>query len=90
MEPTRITLEQAISIWWSILWRMSVFGPLVGAVIGFVFGFILSFMGVNTEVIEAVVILSAVVFSIPLGIWTIKVALSKRHAGYSVVLVKAD
>lgn len=90
MDPIRVPLEQVISIWWSMFWRWSVFGTLGGFVIGFVFGFILAFMGVNKEVMEAVVILSVVVYTIPLTIWTMKVALSKRHAGYSVVLVKLD
>lgn len=90
MDPIRVPLEQVISIWWSMFWRWSVLGTLGGGVVGGVLGFILAFMGANKEVIEAVVMLFAAVFTIPLSIWALKVALSKRHGGYSVVLVKLD
>jgi len=87
MEYNEITLEKTFSIWWSMLWRFILVSMLVGAILGFIGGFIVGVAG-RPELAPSVGAVLGWLASIPVSIWTLKVALSKKHGDYSVVLVK--
>ncbi len=84
-----IDLKKTFSIWWSMVWRSVLGGILVGAIFGFISGFIFGIIG-RPELGGITSILLGYLVSIPVTIWALKSALSKKHQGYSVVLVKSS
>ncbi len=88
MESNEIDLEKTLSIWWSMFWRVFLVGMLVGAMLGVVVGSIASVMGYS-EFSGLVGAVMSWIGSISVSIWALKASLSKKHGGYSVVLVKS-
>jgi len=78
-----------LSIWWSIFWRFVLFNAVAGVTIGFIFGFIQSSVG-RHEALSFVNIGLGALVAIPIGIWAVKVALSKKHRGCWVRLVAEE
>jgi hypothetical protein len=72
-----------------MVWRTALVGMLVGFVLGFIGGFIVAAAG-WPELGGAVGMLLGWLGSIPVSIWALKAALSKKHGAYSVVLVKSS
>ena len=70
-----------------MVWRAVLVSMLVGAFLGFIGGFIVVAAG-WPELVGAVGALLGWLGSIPVSIWALKAALSKKHGGYSVALVK--
>lgn len=89
VEMNEVTLEKTLSIWWSMVWRAVLVSMLVGFILGFIGVFIGSAAG-RPELGGAVGALLGWLGSIPVSIWALKAALSKKHGGYSVVLVKSS
>jgi hypothetical protein len=85
---TEITLETALSIWWSMMWRTFILSLVVGFVLGAVGGFIVGAAG-HVELAGAVGGLLGWLGGLVVSIFALKVALSKKHGGHSVVLVKS-
>lgn len=83
-----ITLEKSLSIWWSMIWRFVLISTLAGALLGFVGGLMVGMIGGSSELSGAVGALLGWLISIPVSMWALKAALSKKHGGYSVALVK--
>jgi hypothetical protein len=86
-DMSEINLEKALSIWWSMAWRAVLVSMLVGIILGFIGGFIVGMAG-SPELGGVVGGLLGWLGSIPVSKWALKAALSKKHGGYSVVLVK--
>lgn len=70
-----------------MIWRAVLVTIIVGAILGFVGGFIVGAAG-QPELGGAVGALLGWLASIPVSIWALKAALSKKHGGYSVAMVK--
>jgi Mg/Co/Ni transporter MgtE len=87
MEYKDIGLDNALSIWWSLVWRATLVGMLVGAVLGAIGGFAMGISG-RSDLAGAAGALMGWLGSIPVSVWALKAALSRRHGGYSVVLVE--
>lgn len=88
-EMSEITLKKTLSIWWSTVWRALLVSMLVGAILGFIGGFIVGVAG-RPELSGAVGALLGWLGSIPVSIWALKAALSKKHGGYSIVFTRND
>jgi Mg/Co/Ni transporter MgtE len=82
-----ITLKKILSIWWSMIWRALLVSILVGAILGFIVGFTLAVAGAR-QLGDPAHMLLGWLGSIPVSIWALKTALSKKYGGYSVVLMK--
>ncbi len=89
MVGTPVNLEQVLSIWWSMVWRVVVVNVPVSLVLGFIGGFIVGAAGYPGLGAPVGAIL-AWLGSIPVSIWALKAALLKEHGGYSVELVMAS
>ena len=85
---TDITLETALSIWWSMMWRTFLLSLVVGFVLGGLGGFVVGAAG-QPELAGAVGGLLGWLAGLVVNIFALKVALSKKHGGHSVVLVKS-
>jgi hypothetical protein len=64
-------------------------GILVGFVLGFIGGFIVFAAG-KPDLARAIGAILGWLGSIPVSIWALKTALSKKHDGFSLVLVKSS
>jgi hypothetical protein len=87
MSEIEVNLEKTIAIWWSFLWRTVLVSAVVGAVLGGIGGFIVGATG-NPQMSASVGALLGWLGSIPVSIWALKSALSKKHGGYRVALLK--
>ncbi len=86
MNQFSIDYEKTLSIWWSWLWRAFIFSVIFGGLLGGIGGFVVGFAG-HPEAASSVGGLMGWLASIPVSIWALKAALSKKHKGYSVRLV---
>ncbi len=75
-----LTVEEVVSIWWSMTWR---FYPaaMLATVVG-----VLVFTALGVDLVESLIFPSLV--WIPANIWALKVALSKQHHGSWVVVMR--
>ncbi len=87
MNEAEINLERTLSIWWSFVWRAVLLSMVVGASLGGIGGFIVGASG-NPQMGASVGALLGWLGSIPVSIWALKAALSKRHGGYRLALIK--
>lgn len=87
MQTSEITLQQTVSIWWSLVWRATLVGVLVGFVLGALAGVALGLAGYPHEAGIAGALLGWL-GSIPVSMWALYAALKKPHGGYSVALVR--
>jgi len=87
MEEIKVTWRHATQIWWSLAWRMLVFGGLAGLVLGLLFGIIGAIVGTGDDVIQLWGQIGGMLVSIPVGIWAVKTILGKEFPIYRIVLV---
>ncbi len=87
LNTTEISLEKLLSIWWAMIWRSVVFSMLLGFVLGFIGGVIVGMAG-HPELGGAVGAVLGWLGSIPVSIWALKTALTKKYGDYSFVMVK--
>ncbi len=82
-----VTWGKAAKVWWSLAWRVIVFGMLAGFVAGAVVGGIAGAAGVNTQTISSLGALSGMVVGIPVGIWVVRTILRKSWSDFRIILV---
>ena len=87
MNQSQIDYEKTLSIWWSMTWRVLIFSTILGFIFIFIGGFVAVLAG-YPEAGNTVGQLTGALVSVPVFIWALKVALSKKHKGYSVRLVR--
>ena len=87
MDAVELTLEKTMPIWWAFSWRAFLFSIVGGAIMGGIAGFIFGVTG-NPELGGSVGSLVGFLTSIPISIWSLKVALNKKYNGISIVLVR--
>ena len=78
MNEAELNLERMLSIWWSFAWRAALLSMVVGAILGGIGGFIFAAYG-NPQMSGSVGALLGWLGSIPVSIWALKAALSKKH-----------
>lgn len=84
----KLTFGETLPVWWAFAWRSFVYAILAGAGVGFILAIFLDLAGVHQDTIQFVVTIFGGLVGIPIGIWTLKVALSMTYGGYSFVFVK--
>ena len=90
--PSLIDYKAVLPIWWAVLWRYYAVGITLGFVVPFVVALSVVLAGGSEQMAEnaAKIAIPLLIFpmSLLIGVWALKVALSKKHKGYSVRLVK--
>jgi hypothetical protein len=86
MEEIKVTWLHAIQIWWSITWRVVIFGGLAGLVLGLLFGIVGATSGADDDAIHLWGQIGGMLVSIPVGIWAVKTILGKEFPKYRIVL----
>jgi len=87
VEEIQVTWGYAIKIWWSLTWRVALFGGLAGFALGLLFGLFGSATGTADEVIHSWGQISGMLVSIPVAIWAVKSILNKDFKKYRIILV---
>ena len=87
MEEIAVTWRHAIKIWWSLTWRIVLFGGLAGFALGLLFGLFGAVTGTADEVIHSWGQISGMLVSIPVAIWAVKSILNKDFKKYRIILV---
>lgn len=89
MNEVEVTWGNALKVWWSIVWRAILFCAIAGFVVGLIIGFVGGFMGSDREFITRLSALAGGIVSIPVGIWVVKIVLTKRYSSFRIALVAA-
>ncbi|MDH3830267.1 MAG: hypothetical protein OEV12_02370 [Gammaproteobacteria bacterium] len=87
MEEIQVTWGYAIKIWWSLTWRVALFGGLAGFALGLLFGLFGAATGTADEVVYSWVQIGGMLVTIPVGIWVVKSILNKDFKKYRIILV---
>ena len=82
-----VTWRRAFKVWWSFMWRATLFGFLGGVLIGFIIGVIMQIAGASTDTIKAVCQIAGMIISIPIGIAVIRIILKKEYPDFKVALI---
>ena len=88
-EIKEISFDCLLSIWWSYLWRAVIFGAVAGAIVGGVFGILIGLVG-RPELGGDIGGLTGGIAGFLVSIWAMHLALSKKHKGYFIRLVKYE
>jgi hypothetical protein len=86
MEEIEVTWNHAALIWWSLFWRVTLFGMLAGFVVGLFAGMIAGALG-QPDSAEPWARIGGLIVSIPVGISVVKLVLTKQFRDYRIALV---
>lgn len=89
MEQTPIPIEKIFSIWWSFAWRGILVTLFFAIVLGAIGGFVMAWLG-RLEDSGPVGGIIGWLVSFPVSVWALKAALTVKHGGYSVTLVRSS
>lgn len=87
MDKIQVTWGHAINIWWSLSWRILLFGGLAGFALGLLFGIVGTVTGADDNLIQTWSEIGGILVSIPVGIWVVKTILNKDFRKYRITLV---
>ncbi|HYA39769.1 MAG TPA: hypothetical protein VEF34_00570 [Syntrophobacteraceae bacterium] len=90
MEEFRVTWERALTVWWSIAWRSTLFGFLAAFAIGFAIAFFGAILHFNERFLQRLSILAGILTGSAVGIWAVKRVLAKRFTEFRIVLLPPD
>ncbi len=88
MEKVEVTYGNTLRVWWSFMWRASLFSVILGVVLGFIGAFTIGpFVDPETgrNIIAPIL---GFLGSIWVSIWVLKGILSKKYKTFSVALIK--
>lgn len=87
MDTLEATWAHAARIWWSLTWRVVIFGGLAGFLLGLMFAAIGAATGTGDEAIQAWGQIGGMLVSVPVGIWVVKTILNLEFPKFRIVLV---
>jgi len=87
MERVEVTWGTTLRVWWSYVWRTTVFSAILGFILGIIGGIVVSIMG-KPELAGKVGGILGYLGSIPVSIWVLKKILDRKYKDFSVALVK--
>jgi hypothetical protein len=82
-----VTWGRAARVWWSLVWRVLLFGAIAGFLAGALVGGIAGAAGVNPQTISLLGSLTGMAVGIPIGIWVVRWVLRKSWSGFRIVLM---
>ena len=87
MDEIQVTWGHAIKIWWSLTWRILLFGGIAGFALGLLFAIFGTATGADDNLIQTWAEIGGMLVSIPIGIWVVKTILNKDFRKYRIILV---
>lgn len=87
-EPSgEVSWGLAARVWWSLAWRILVFGGIAGGLLGFFIGYLMVDTGVSRQTVVTLSFWAAFVANIPIGISVVRHVLTKSRAYFRIVLI---
>lgn len=90
MTELELTWIRTIKIWWGLVWRMMVYSILLGLLISFPVGILSAAFSFDQPTIDMLAQGIAAAISLLLGIWILRVVLTKNYSDFRIVLVPSD
>ena len=88
MEKLEVTWLLATKVWWSFIWRASLFSIVTGLLLAVVLGVITVSLGYTADDVRLYNTLIGGLLGIGISIWVMKMILSKKFKGYSLAILK--
>jgi hypothetical protein len=82
-----VTWGRAIKVWWSLAWRLVLFGGIAGFIAGAIIGGVGAAAGANPRTISSLGSLSGMVIGIPIGMVVVRWVLRKSWSDFRIVLL---
>jgi hypothetical protein len=84
LEPT---FKRAAVVYWALLWRGILLGGGAGFLIGFIEGILGAIVGIPTDTIRLLALISGVICGVPAGIYAVQLVLRKRGGEFTIRLL---
>ncbi len=88
-DALEVTWIRTLKIWWSYIWRCSVFTLFLSALFGFIGAILLSSMGKH-ELIATFTSILGTLLSIPVSMIVLKIILQKEFKEFSICLISKE
>ena len=89
MDKVEVNWNVTLQVWWSYIWRCTVFAMILGLVLGFIGGIVVALIG-KPELGAAVGGVLGHLVSITVSIYVMKVILNKKFKTFTIALIKND
>ena len=86
MNRLEITWSHTLSIWWSYIWRCSLFSIILGFILGGIAGLVLGFVG-RGDLAARVGMVLGYLCAIIVSIIFLRKILNKRYKNFSIALI---
>ena len=83
-----VTWGRAVKVWWSLTWRLVVFGGLAGFILGAILGGIGGARGASRETLALLGNLAGLRVTIPVGMWVVRSVLRKSWSDFEIALIE--
>ena len=83
-----VTWGRAVRVWWSLTWRLMLFGGLAGFVLGAIFGAIGGAAGASRDTLAVLGNLAGLMVTIPVGMWVVRNVLRKSWSDFEIALIE--
>lgn len=90
MKELEVTWLRTVKVWWSLTWRIVIYGMLFGIVIRLPLGLITTALGIEEALANIIIQNTMTVMALLIGIWVTKVILRKTYSDFRIVLVPSD
>lgn len=87
MAPAEVSWSRALKVWWSLMWRIALWGALAGGILGFVIGALGAVAGADAAVVSGVIGIGGMLLAIPVGIWCVRTVLQASWSDFQIRLV---
>lgn len=90
MEELEVTWFRVIKVWWSLTWRIVIYGMIFGIVVSLPLGLATTALGLDEALANHVTRNIPTLAALLLGIWVTRVVLRKTYSDFRIVLVPSD
>jgi hypothetical protein len=87
MKLVEVTWKRVIKVWWSFIWRGTLFGFIGGFIVGFIIGLIAGVAGGDSNTIGRLAQIGGGIIGIPIGIVVMRIVLRKQYSDFRIALI---
>ena len=90
MNELEITWGRSLKVWWSMVWRLVIFGAVAGLIVGIIVGIVGAIIGIDQGVAQLISGLGGALISLPIGVWVVKIILGKNFSDFRIALLSIE
>ena len=87
VEFVQVTWKHAVRVWWSLLWRLLLFGFLTTAGAGFILAIFAALLKIDAEVVKGACTIFGYIALILAGIVATKLVLNRHYSDFKIALI---